>query len=545
MPVSSERDAELDLESAAGRLQANDAVGAVQILQTLTRRNPANARIWRMLGIANQQLKQYGQALSAYRKSLELEPQAPVTLYRIGSIQALQKDKEQAFEWLHKAKATRKLDMTQITVDPDLVSLKSDPRFRELLPSPKDFENPFEEPVTILREWDGEAANDQFGWIARNIGDVDADGVPDVVTSAPTKDIGGENAGRVYVYSTRTGKIIWQADGKPGERLGTGVEGAGDTNGDGVPDVIASAPEAGKAMIYSGRDGRVLVTVTAENKGDEFGRHVSTAGDVDHDGYADIIVGAPGNSATGERAGSAYVFSGRDGRLLLRLTGEQAGDEFGSAVGGYSDKNGTILIVGAPKAGPRKTGRTYVYKQLSSKPAFVIESDETGRALGEMFLSVVGDVDGDGMADVYASDWSNAAKGRSTGRVYIRSGADGHSLFTATGETAGEGFGIGVARAGDVDGDGHADLIIGSWQYAGQAVSGGRAYLYSGRDGRLMRTYTCRIPGDTFGFDAVGMGDVDGDGTIDFLITSAWSGIHGYHSGRMFIISSGLKTRPK
>ena len=65
----------------------------------------------------------------------------------------------------------------------------------------------------------------------------------------------------------------------------------------------------------------------------------------------------------------------------------------------------------------------------------------------------------------------------------------------------------------------------------------------SGKDGALLKTYTCRVPGDTFGFDAVGMGDVDGDGTIDFLITSAWSGIHGFHSGRMFIVSSGVQGR--
>ena len=409
----------------------------------------------------------------------------------------------------------------------------------------KDFEDPFQEPVTILREWDGEAANDQFGWIARNIGDVDGDGVPDIVTSAPTKNIGGENAGRVYVYSGRNGKLLWQADGKPGDQLGSGIEGAGDTNADGVPDVIASAPYAGKAIIYSGNNGRVLVTVTAERKDDEFGQHVAGAGDVNHDGYADVIVGAPGNSVSGRRAGRAYVFSGRDGRLLLTLSGEGEGDEFGSAVAGYSDRKRTILIVGAPKAGPRKTGRAYVYKELSSKPAFIVESDETGRALGAMFLSVLGDVDGDGIPDVYASDWSNGAKGPSTGRVYIRSGSDGHPIWTLTGETAGEGFGIGVARAGDVDGDGRADLIIGSWQYAGQAVSGGRAYLYSGINGRLIRRYTCKIPGDTFGFDAVGMGDVNGDGMIDFLITSAWSGIHGYHSGRMFIVSSGVKALSK
>jgi hypothetical protein len=95
-----------------------------------------------------------------------------------------------------------------------------------------------------------------------------------------------------------------------------------------------------------------------------------------------------------------------------------------------------------------------------------------------------------------------------------------------------------------VDGDGRADLIVGAWQYGGAAVSGGRASLYSGKDGRLVKTYTCKVPGDTFGFDAVGMGDVDGDGTLDLLITSAWSGIHGYRSGRVFLISSGIRAQP-
>ena len=114
--------------------------------------------------------------------------------------------------------------------------------------------------------------------------------------------------------------------------------------------------------------------------------------------------------------------------------------------------------------------------------------------------------------------------------------------LTLTGETAGEGFGTSPSMAGDVDHDGHADLIVGAWQYSKEAVGAGRAYLYSGKDGHLIKTLTCRIPGDTFGFDSVTMGDVDKDGTTDFLITSGWSGVHGFHSGRVFIISSGVKT---
>jgi hypothetical protein len=150
-------------------------------------------------------------------------------------------------------------------------------------------------------------------------------------------------------------------------------------------------------------------------------------------------------------------------------------------------------------------------------------------------------MDGDGVPDVYVSDWRNNARGPSSGRVYVHSGKDGHRLFTFSGETAGEGFGTSPSVAGDVDGDGIADLIVGAWQYSGAAIGAGRAYLYSGKSGALVKTFTCRTPGDAFGFDSVALGDIDGDGTVDFLITSAWSGIHGFHSGRIFIVSSGVR----
>jgi hypothetical protein len=535
------------LPAAMARIQAGDPAGAIAILEPMSRREPDNPQVWRALGVARIKAKDLDGAATALTRALELEPGSPRAMYNFGVIAALKNRPDEAFEWLGKVRAGRKFDMTYVQVDTDLDAIRKDARFAALLPKPEDFANPFVEDVKVVREWDGEAMNDQFGWIARNIGDVDGDGVPDVVTSAPTRSAAANQAGRVYVYSTRTGKLLWTADGRAGDQLGNGIEGAGDTNHDGIPDVIAGAPAGagvpggGRAILYSGKDGRVLRTFEAEADGDAFGQHVSAAGDVDGDGYGDVLIGAPGNSAGGKGAGRAYVFSGKDGHRLLTLTGEREGDAFGSTVGGAFGKGRPVLIVGAPKAGPRKTGRTYVYDGLSSKPKFVIESDETGRALGAMFVSLLGDVDGDGVPDIYASDWANAAKGPSTGRVYVHSGKTGVRLLTLTGETPGEGFGIGTAAAGDVDGDGHADLIVGAWQYAGAAVSGGRATLFSGKDGRVLKTFTCRIPGDTFGFDAVGMGDVDGDGTDDLLITSAWSGVRGYRSGRMFIVSSGVR----
>lgn len=251
------------VQAAIARLQANDARGAATILQQLVERQPTDARLWRLLGTARQRAIDLDGALTAYEKALEIDPGYPAPLYNIAAVHALKSDTTQAFDWLSKAKRTGKIDMTQIETDPDFVSVRKDVRYKTLLPTAKDFERPFVEPVTILREWDGEATNDQFGWIARNIGDVDGDGVPDVVTSAPSKN---NDAGRVYVYSTKNGRLLWQVDGSAGDELGLGVEGAGDTNGDGIPDVIASAPGRGAAYIYSGKDGRLLQTFRPNTK---------------------------------------------------------------------------------------------------------------------------------------------------------------------------------------------------------------------------------------------------------------------------------------
>jgi len=215
------------------------------------------------------------------------------------------------------------------------------------------------------------------------------------------------------------------------------------------------------------------------------------------------------------------------------------GDAFGSTVTGYADGKQRFLVVGAPGAGAGKRGRVYVYRDLSTRPAFVIDADATGVALGYMFVSVLGDVDGDGVPDIFASAWADASKGPGTGKAYVYSGRTGQILHRFTGETAGEGFGTTHSTAGDVNNDGRADLIIGSWQYSVAALGGGRAYLYDGRTGRLLRTFTDRIPGDTFDFDAVGLGVLDSEGQPELLVTAGWSAVHGFHSGRIFLIASG------
>ena len=536
-PAAAQTDSLQTVPQALALIQSQQLDEAIAVLEAITEREPDNAQAWLYLGYALHTSGDIDRALVFHLRAAEFETTAPVASYNAGLAYARKGEMDTAFVWLFRARDSGRVDMTQIAFDPDAESLKEDERYAQLFPSEAELADPFLEEVDILQEWRGEEAGGEFGWIARNVGDVDGDSVNDVTTSAPSHSVDGANAGKIFVFSGKTGDQLWSVTGQPGDRLGLEIEAAGDVNADQVPDVIAGAPGAGKTYIYSGADGSLLVTLYERQAEELFGRKVSDLGDVNKDLHADVVVGAPQSDAAGEDAGRIYVFSGRDGSLLLSLTGERPGDRFGSAVAGYYDGVNMLLIVGAPNAGSNNGGRVYVYRDLSGLPAFTIEADETGAALGGMFVSTVGDVDGDGVPDVYASDWSNNALGRSTGRVYVHSGADGRLLYTFTGEAAGDGFGIGTADAGDVDGDGHADLVIGAWRHSGAAAAGGRVYLYSGRDGSLLSTYTGKVPGETFGFDATGVGDIDGDGVIDFLLTSAWSSVNGPRSGRMYILS--------
>ncbi|MBV8784839.1 MAG: FG-GAP repeat protein, partial [Gammaproteobacteria bacterium] len=283
------------LEEAAQALRAGHPDVAARILGALGARTPKDPRVWRALGAAELQHQRPAAAVTAYERALALEPDAPQVQFGLGAAHAALHERAEALAWLKRARASRRFDMTELTVNPNLAPYRDDPEFTALLPGEAEFANPFVEPVRIIHTWLGEAAEDQFGWIARNIGDVDGDGVNDVVVSAPTHGADNSHAGRIYVYSGRSGQLLWQADGDPGDELGTGVEAAGDTDGDGIPDVVASGPAGhGVARIYSGRDGRVLHSFASPSRDETFGSHMAGAGDVDGDGCADVIVGSPG-----------------------------------------------------------------------------------------------------------------------------------------------------------------------------------------------------------------------------------------------------------
>jgi hypothetical protein len=518
----------------AQRLIAQRNFGeAVPLLRDVLQTQPLLGPAWLSLGTAHRGMKMADSAAAAFEQASKRPGVARQALLQLVLLYADMGRRDDAYRWFEQLRRNAP-DFTSVLVNPEIEKLRGDARFAVLFPTSADFAKPFVESVRIIHEWRGESAGDEFGWIARAIGDVDKDGVTDIAASATANPPSGNAKGKVYAYSGKSGKLLWKKEGAAGSFFGNTLESAGDINKDGIPDVVVGAPGINGFFVFSGNDGRELRKQVGDSSVRDLGRGVAGVGDLNKDGYADILASAPSAAGKGANTGRVYVFSGKDGNVLLTIDGEAAGDSFGSTLG---TGDGQHFVVGASGAGARRTGRIYAFDGLNAKPMFVQNSDSTGGALGAMFASVVGDVDGDGTADMYATDFANSANGPGSGRAYIYSGKTGQTIFVKSGSSAGEGMGIGAGRTGDINGDGHADFVVAGWQFAGAAWSGGRVQIFSGKDGSVLQSFTGRVPGETLGFDAVGVGDVDGDGPTDFLLTSAWSVVNGVRSGRVYIVS--------
>lgn len=533
------------MQAALAKARSQDFVGAAAAFEVVTAEEPENGPAWYWLGYSRHAQGLYEEALEAHVKAAGFDGVRANASYNAGCASAMLGKTDEAFDWLEQARAAGFGNLARLGTDTDLKSIRNDPRFASLFPIGE--EASFVEELDVLLTLVGEGPGDRFGWIGRNAGDTDEDGVCDLLISAPFKNVGGANAGRIYVYSGKTGELLFQRDGKPGSQLGIGIECAGDVNRDGVPDQLAGASQEGgkgAAHVFSGIDGEPLLELHGEGRGDNFGRKVAGAGDQDGDGFDDVIIGAPNHDSAGSDAGRAYVFSGRTGEVIFQLDGERPGDQFGRSVDACSEDGQQLLIIGASNAGETKGGRVYVYRVEDGEPreAFRIESQKGDQNLGLMFVSAVGDVNGDDLIDVYGSDWNSNANGiQGAGRIYVHSGADGQRLHDLAGKAAGDGFGIGTAEAGDVDGDGCDDLLVGAWQDGTGAPGAGSCTLYSGKTGAVLATYTCATPGETFGFDTTTLGDVNGDGAPDFLITAADSFAAGRQSGRVFVVAGPVR----
>lgn len=536
------------LQQAQALFGQQDFAGAEKLLETTTQAFSTRAAAWYLLGYARHAQKNYDSAMSAYEQANKLaQGKAPNTLYNMACIHAVKGDAEKAFASLDAAVKAGFGNFSQLATDPELVNLRTDPRFLQYQPKWLSDDELFVEQSRIIHRWDGEAAGAQFGWTARRVGDVDQDGVIDFVTTAPTFNGG---AGKIYVYSSKSGELLHSIAGGKGYRLGNSAVGLGDLNGDNIPDFIAGAPNAngqGLAIVYSGKDASVLLQLSGATAGAQFGYEVSELGDISGDGVPDLLVGELNGNGDSPGSGRAIAYSGKTGEQLFELKGEKQGDNFGNAAAAIQLKDGSsLLAIGAQNAGLNNRGRVYVFTIQNGAPKlkFKIQGDSSSVNLGQMFISFPGDLDRDGIPDVYASDFSDNSRVQGGGKVVVHSGADGRELLAIRGSVPGEGLGTSPSDAGDVDGDGIGDLVIGAWQNREGAASGGKVYLFScANGGRLLDSWTCKQGGDTLGFDACGIGDVDGDGAIDFLLTSAWSAVQGLKTGRVFIVA-GKKYAP-
>lgn len=321
-------------------------------------------------------------------------------------------------------------------------------------------------------------ANDfgRFGQAITGLYDVNNDGVGDYLISAPHREVNGMAlVGSIYLYSGADGSPLWQLDGPGANALfGYSIATTSDLDGDLISDILVGAPGsspngnagAGAAFVYSGATGSFLASYAGEASGDAFGHSIAGAGDVNHDGYADVLIGAIATNVNfRSNCGSAYVYSGFDGSLLWRTNGANQDDFFGRAVAGAGDLNHdgyADIMVGAPGADPNDL-------------AFA-------------------------------------------GSTFVYSGFDGSLLFRLDGQAPSESLGFSVANAGDVDGDLTEDILVGAPDAFFQA---GYTAIFSGVDGSLLHLRAETAPSSQLGFAVCGLGDLDNDGLAEVLVTAA------------------------
>ena len=402
--------------------------------------------------------------------------------------------------------------------------------------------------------------NASYGVSVSTAGDVDADGYSDVIVSAFLYDNGESDEGRAFVYhgsaSGLSATAAWTAESnQAGAELGA-VSSAGDINGDGYSDVIVSAgrytngqSEEGRAYVYHGSAAGLSATAawTVEsNQAVALLSAVSSAGDINGDGYSDVIVGAFGYDNGQLEEGRAYVYFGSAAGLAATAgwTGEsnQVNGYFGWSVSNAGDVNGdgySDVIVGALQYsnGEVAEGRAYVYHGsaagLGETEAWTAEPNQVTAYLGYS-VSTAGDVNGDGYSDVIVGAYAYDNGETDEGRVFVyRGSATGLSTsatWTAESNQASALFGFFVSTAGDVNGDGYSDVIVGAPAYDNGHSDEGRAYVYHGSAAGLRSIVAWTAESNqvfaSFGVSVSTADDVNGDGYSDVIV-----GASGYDNG--------------
>jgi hypothetical protein len=364
----------------------------------------------------------------------------------------------------------------------------------------------------------GEAANDWAGRGVSGAGDVNLDGFDDLLVPAWGHDAGGAEAGAAYlVLGPVTGLVdLATADAKfigegAGDYGGRPAIGAGDVDGDGWPDILigayledAGGNDAGAAYLILGPVsgtvdlGAADAKLVGEDRGDEASKHLAADLDVDGDGLTDVLIGAAEQDRGGTDAGAAYL-------VLGPITGTI---DLGSA---------DAILVG-------ETG-----------------ADAAGRAVS------AADTDGDGLDDVLVGAWSDDDGGSDAGAAYVVMGPVTGTVDLVSadaklvGEAANDYAGKYLCGIGDNDGDGHEDFLVGASRNDSNGTNSGAVYLVMGpaTGSSLLADAHAKLVGeatlDYAGVSVKDAGDVDDDGLADFLVGADCNDTNGSNSGASYL----------
>lgn len=403
----------------------------------------------------------------------------------------------------------------------------------------------------VIRQWYGSASLDYLPRAIAIGGDVDGDGVPDVAISSGWVPPYSPPP-HVQLLSGRTGSVLFDLlDPFAGYEFGAGLAFLGDVDGDGFSefaigsmafDDAGSRNGKGYVKVYSGSDASELWTIAGEKVNDWLGAPIAT-GDFDNDGTNDLLISALGAEAPGKpkNAGGVFVISGATHSEIRRHYGIGADDLFGNAlaVGDFNGDGNVDYAVSAMEAGSKSEGAVYLFDGSSGASLYSLAGSQHQEWFGHD-VSTIGDVNGDFCDDfLVGAPYYDTTLINSEGRALVYSGIDGALIRSHVGPSYGSWEGWEVEGIGDCDADGSPDYALG------RPTSGaGAVLLFSGVSGSLLKQIDGTTAGEYFGYFLGGGADFDQDGYSDVVAAAPLSSTYHFESGRVDVLTIAEHPRP-